>query len=236
MAMTPQAIQRYERQQLTAAIAAHGGAWTLASLSRALGRNAAYLQQYMNRHSPRRLPETDRHQLAELLLVPHHELCAPDIASAHLSADRSADLSMISVPFFDIKAAAGPASIPQDYQEANAASWQFDAAVLRQIGHSGMDHLRLLRVRGDSMAPQLLDGDVILMDQGQTDIRPSGIFVLDDGHGLVVKQLEWLDRGDASGTAPRIRIISTNPAYAPYRRAVSDIRIIGRVIWMSRPL
>ena len=41
----------------------------LATLSRVLGRNPAYLQQYLMRGSPRELPERDRARLAEYLGV-----------------------------------------------------------------------------------------------------------------------------------------------------------------------
>ena len=67
---------------------------------------------------------------------------------------------------------------------------------------------------------------------GQNHPRPSGIFVLDDGHGLVVKRLEFVSHKQEA----RVRIISSNMNFVPYRRKFSEIRIIGRVIWMARPL
>ncbi|MEG8054010.1 hypothetical protein QP185_13485 [Sphingomonas aerolata] len=47
---------------------------SLAALSAMLGRNAAYLQQYVKRGSPRRLAEDDRRLLAQYLGVEDHVL------------------------------------------------------------------------------------------------------------------------------------------------------------------
>jgi hypothetical protein len=51
---------------------------SLASLSRMLGRNAAYLQQYVERGTPRRLSEDDRLKLAKHFRVDERELGARD--------------------------------------------------------------------------------------------------------------------------------------------------------------
>lgn len=60
-----------------AMLAADRGA-SLAGLSRMIGRNAAYLQQYVERGSPRRLGEDDRLALAQHFLVDERELGARD--------------------------------------------------------------------------------------------------------------------------------------------------------------
>ena len=48
----------------------------LARLSRLLGRNHAYLQQFVRRGTPKRLPEDLRRDLARILAVPESELGA----------------------------------------------------------------------------------------------------------------------------------------------------------------
>lgn len=50
---------------------------TLAAVSRAVGRNHAYLHQFINRRTPRRLPEEVRHLLAECLGVDEQSLLDP---------------------------------------------------------------------------------------------------------------------------------------------------------------
>src|SRR5918992_1375634 len=57
-----------------------------ASLSRLIGRNPAYVQQYIKRGSPKRLDEQDRRLLARYFGVPETLLGAPD----RRGADREA--------------------------------------------------------------------------------------------------------------------------------------------------
>lgn len=51
---------------------------SLASLSCLIGRNAAYLQQYVTRGSPRKLDEDDRRLLAQRLQIDERELGAQE--------------------------------------------------------------------------------------------------------------------------------------------------------------
>ena len=51
---------------------------TLCAASRAIGRNAAYLQQFVERGSPRRLPEDARLQLAQRWQIDERQLGARD--------------------------------------------------------------------------------------------------------------------------------------------------------------
>jgi hypothetical protein len=51
---------------------------SLTSLSLKLGRNSAYLQQFVGRGSPRRLPEDERRMLAITLNVDERQLGARD--------------------------------------------------------------------------------------------------------------------------------------------------------------
>jgi hypothetical protein len=48
--------------------------YDLKAASMALGKNAAYLQQYLNRGTPKVLPEAVRRDLARLLKVPESEI------------------------------------------------------------------------------------------------------------------------------------------------------------------
>ncbi|MGC6516395.1 MAG: S24 family peptidase [Candidatus Puniceispirillaceae bacterium] len=219
-----------ERHYLLKAIKATKRQWSLARLSEALGRNPAYLHQYLYRQSPRLLSEDDRHKLGRILSISQAKLrpaSAPDLA------DTSDDIAQI--PLLDIETAAGAASIIDDTAETGFQSWPFQTAILRTLPHSHISHLRLITVRGDSMSPVLEDGDIIMIDTGQTDPHKEGIFVLDDGHGLVVKRLSLI-HDKSSKDPPRLRISSANPAYVPYRRALEDVRILGHVIWMARTM
>ena len=49
---------------------------SLAALSRMIGRNSSYLQQYITKGSPRKLEEEDRRRLADFFAVSESELAA----------------------------------------------------------------------------------------------------------------------------------------------------------------
>ena len=51
---------------------------SLSALSRKIGRNVSYLQQFIERGTPRRLPEEDRRNLAIALNIDERQLGARD--------------------------------------------------------------------------------------------------------------------------------------------------------------
>ena len=64
------------RERLTELAASRNA--SLAALSRMIGRNASYLQQFVTKGSPRKLEEEDRRKLADFFAVAESELGAPD--------------------------------------------------------------------------------------------------------------------------------------------------------------
>jgi phage repressor protein C with HTH and peptisase S24 domain len=90
--------------------------------------------------------------------------------------------------------------------------------------------LRMMHVKGDSMVPTLLSGDAVLVDMNLRAPNPPGIFVLDDGIGLVAKRLEHIPYSDP----PAVRVISDNKHYPEYERTADEIHIIGRIRWFAR--
>ena len=66
----------------------------------------------------------------------------------------------------------------------------------------------------------------------QPETQPPGIFILDDGVGLVAKRIEIIP----STTPQMLRISSENSAYSSYQRRIDEVHIIGRVVWFARRL
>jgi len=62
------------RRRIIAAIAATSPRLSLKQLSRAIGRNDAYMQQFLHRGTPRYLPENARHRLAACLGLDQRQL------------------------------------------------------------------------------------------------------------------------------------------------------------------
>lgn len=191
-----------------------------AGLSRLLGRNPAYVQQYIKRGTPRRLAEEDRRRLARYFGVEEALLGAP-------LPDTKAG-GMVPVPRLDIGAAAGAGAFDGD--ERARGHIAFDAAWLRGVASGAPDLLSIIRVAGDSMVPALADGDEILVDRGDAGGRlRDGIYVLRIEGTLVVKRL-------ALNPATRtVSVRSDNPAYPGWPDCALDaIDIVGRVVWTGR--
>ena len=192
----------------------------LAALSRLLGRNAAYVHQYLNRGSPKRLAERDRRLLAEYFGIDEAVLGAPP-------RDRPVD-RLVPVGRLDLRAAAGAGAFAEG--ERPIAHIAFDPGWLRRVARGRPEQLALIRVAGESMAPTLGDGDDILIDRGDGAERlRDGIYVLRLEGALVVKRL-------AIG-ADGVTIGSDNPAWAdlpPVPR--SELDLVGRVVWTGRRL
>lgn len=90
--------------------------------------------------------------------------------------------------------------------------------------------LLLLEVSGDSMAPTLGEGDLVLADLRETRARIDGVYVLREQNDLVVKRLQRRRFGAA------LTIRSDNPAYQPMAISPGAINIVGRVIWSGKAL
>ena len=191
-----------------------------ASLSRMLGRNIAYIQQFIKRGSPRRLPEEDRRTLARYFNVDEAVLGGPP-------ASASAD-GLVPVPRLDIGASAGPGAL--DGNEDRLGRIGFDPAWLRRLGVGSSAALSLVRVEGDSMAPTLADGDEILVDSGDDARRlRDGIYVLRIEDALVVKRIAV---NPAGGT---VSVRSDNSAYPGWPDCDPEaLGIVGRVVWVGR--
>ena len=73
-----------------------------------------------------------------------------------------------------------------------------------------------------------MGGGAVVVEDGDTP----GIFVLDDGMGLVAKRLEHIANSDP----PAVRVISDNGFYSPYERTADEIHIVGRIRWFAREI
>jgi len=195
-----------------------------ASISGMLGKNPAYIQQYIRRGSPKKLDEDDRRKLADFYGVDEKLLGAPD---KHPKLRAGAANDLVQVKQLNLGASAGPGSLADD---DFAGAMAFDPKWLKQLG-ADPSKLSLISVDGDSMDPTLCDGDDIMVDHSaaETAIR-DGIYVLRMDDVLLVKRL-------AVGPSGKISIRSDNRQYPDWDDVnVADVNIIGRVVWTGRRL
>lgn len=192
---------------------------SLASLSRMIGRNDTYLQQYVTKGSPKKLEEEDRRKLATFLGIKESSLGAPQDNSYDAPRSRG---DWVDVPRLAIDASAGPGSTA--VEEAPFDTFRFSR---RWLAEHGLDGARLssIRVVGDSMEPLLREGDEVLVDRREQPFR-DGVHVVRLDDSLLVKRV-------ASRGAGQFSLLSQNLAYPPIQVSADDFAIVGRVVWKS---
>ncbi len=190
-----------------------------AGLSRLIGRNAAYIQQYIRRGTPKRLKEEERRTLARYFGVSESLFGGP--------AGQPAE-GMVAVPRSLASAAAGAGA--HGAEDEARPYFAFDPQWLKHLTAAPAEALSMIKVQGDSMAPTLNDGDDILLDTSRCG-QPlrDGIYVLRVDDSLLVKRLAVHPLGK------RVTVQSDNPAYPDWPDCTLDtIHCIGRVIWAGR--
>jgi phage repressor protein C with HTH and peptisase S24 domain len=192
-----------------------------AGLSRMLGRNPAYIQQFVRRGVPRRLKEEERRKLARYFSISESLLGGP-------AEQVEAGGSLVSVNRHPVAVSAGPGAIVSE--ELGKPYFGFGERWLKALTATPPSRLSIVRVEGDSMSPTLNAGDEILVDLDDCDERlRDGIYVLRIDDALVVKRLALNPIGR------RLTVQSDNPAYPDWPDCGFDeINCIGRVIWASR--
>src|SRR6476661_9337880 len=192
-----------------------------AGLSRMLGRNPAYIQQFVRRGVPKRLKEEERRKLARYFSISESLLGGPP-------DDPAIPNGLLSIKRHPVTVSAGPGAIVTE--ELGKPCFAFDERWLKALTPTAPSNLSIVRVEGDSMAPTLNAGDDILVDLGDCAERlRDGIYVLRIDDALVVKRIALNPLGK------RVTIQSDNPAYPDWPDCSLDqIKCIGRVIWSGR--
>lgn len=89
----------------------------------------------------------------------------------------------------------------------------------------------LMDIFGNSMEPEMKDGDTILIDESQKDILAGAIYAVGIDDTIMVKRVEKHPN--------KLVLLSDNKDYSPIylqSNEISSVRIIGKVIWISREL
>jgi len=202
---------------------------SLAEASLAIGRNKAYLHQYFSRRMPRVLSHQDSEALGKLLgsdpaEFRHDELPAPKPWTGKRRKTPAAAPALATVMEVEVEASAGPGAFAEEFVQERAR-WRLPEVMVRHEGHADPDALRILRVRGNSMEPELRDGDRVVVDTARRIPVTGELFVLWDGTGLVVKRVAGLS---ADGM---LSLLSANPDYPAYECRAEEAHIVGKVVW-----
>ena len=194
--------------------------------SLAMGRNHAYLHQFIYKGSPKNLQPADRKALAGVLGV-NEELLLPTAPESGMVQLEEGEF--VPIPAYDVAASAGHGRLIQ--QENIRYHLCFQRNWLSRVSSAPTSELAIIHVEGDSMEPTLSDGDTVLVDLTESYPRRDGIFVIGYEDHLMVKRLR------IDPVRQKLAIISDNPLYS----AVEDIaphalNVIGKVIWLGRRL
>ena len=121
---------------------------------------------------------------------------------------------------------AGPGLTPTDqvdFQLAFRNDW------LEKYG--GVNQLVALEVEGDSMAPELKEKDVVLINKNIKEVSlGGGIYAIKWKGNIQVKRLQ------VNPQAGTVLIKSDNPSYETLETNLDDIEIEGKIIWFGREI
>ncbi|MXY66907.1 MAG: LexA family transcriptional regulator [Gammaproteobacteria bacterium] len=232
---------------------------TMREASLAIGRHGTYLHQFLVRGSPKVLGFRDAEKLAVILGCDSRELHHAELpqrrrftrkgGASRMATGAKAGLAVsvrgpedypeesgglpepvVRIPEVAMEASAGPGAFAGEHV-TERAHWFLPESMVRYEGNAVPGDLRLLRVRGESMEPELSDGDRLVVDTAPARPVSGEMCVLWDGSGLVVKRIEYLPE---PGSPSRLRLKSANPDYADYDCLAQDTHLVGRVVWSIR--
>lgn len=133
---------------------------------------------------------------------------------------------LVWIPHYNVELGAGPA-----FALDNSQIQQYRAFEQDYIRAHGLDKTKLsvCKVRGDSMAPRIHDGDLVLVDHRPLSAYVDDIYAIRYGNNEgVIKTLQFLPGN-------RVKVISENRKYDPFELdladAGDDFAIIGRAVW-----
>lgn len=152
-----------------------------------------------------------------------------DISLPEFFACKDATLPDIEfVPLVKAVPRAGTGGLETDGEQIRLYSFH-SSFLLRK--HGTVKTMRLFQVAGDSMEPTLYDGDMIMINQNECNVRTGYIYLLRMGDELMVKRLETRPGGV-------LLIRSDNTSYDPIPVNVAEldgeIHIFGRMVWSCR--
>ena len=194
-------------------------------LAEAVGLSLTTIQQYENGQLPK---GSHAVRLAEALdcsldwLLAGRGDCGGGIVD-------TAEARLMMVPMAEARLSAGTGSFETGGEVLRHYAFRWD--FLHRKGNPSQ--MVLLRVSGDSMQPQIMHNDVVLIDQGQRDPVPGRIYAVG------VEDMVYLKVVNAM--PGRLILTSFNPDYAPIEAETGEqladlVRVIGRAVWVGREL
>lgn len=137
------------------------------------------------------------------------------------------DADLIMIPMVEAILSAGTGSLETSGESERTYAFRRD--FIQRKGNP--KHMVLMRVRGDSMQPEIMNNDVVLLDQSKNQATPGPIFAVGFEDAIYLKRIDFLPG--------KVILKSVNPEYPPVeldiRGQTEDLfRVIGQVLWVGR--
>ncbi len=142
-----------------------------------------------------------------------------------LTIDNDEDTKFKNIPKVKARLCAGGGSF--EVGAEIEGYYAFQREWLRAKGLA--DKMVLMDIFGNSMEPELKDGDTILIDESQKDVLAGAIYAVGIDDTIMVKRVEKYPN--------KLVLLSDNKDYAPIylqNEEIDNARIIGKVIWICR--
>ena len=183
---------------------------TLKSLSLKLGKNQAYLHQYIYRQSPKILPEAIRFNLSRLLDI-NERFLRPEHTEA-LPSNKN-----VSIPYLDHPSqrhySDGPWFLPETFFQGRITSTS--------------DDIKLVVIGDNTATLNIKSGDVVMLDTADKTPLRAGYFGIDMGDHIRVRHLEQVSIVDQ-------RVMVSNADSTAYEMLAYVVAIHGRVIFHAQ--
>ncbi|QQN74050.1 S24 family peptidase [Croceicoccus sp. YJ47] len=183
---------------------------TYASISRLLGRNSAYIQQFIKRGSPVRLDQSDIALLALHFDVPVEMLGGKEGPTV-------GQRSIVKVPLLN------------GTGNDSRSQWRLvDAAWLGRLCDQPAS-VAILPIVGEAMEPTLCNGDEVMISRVrfQESVR-EGLYAIRGSSEIFVRRIA------IDPTKNRLTVLTDHPAYPSWQGIQrKGVDIVGRVIWIG---
>ena len=200
-----------------------------ADASLAVGRNKAYLSQYLSHGMPRVLSFQDSAALTELLdcdpaLLRHAGLPPPRRWKRRKPRPPS---GLAAVPEIAIDPSARADARGEKPRVREKARWQMPDAMIREEFRAEPANLRIARASGEAMEPALRAGDRLVVDTARRLPGAAALFVSRLSGGFEVSRVERIDGTDP----PTLRLSCAHPDYPDRTYLSEENDILGEAIW-----
>lgn len=152
----------------------------------------------------------------------------PDPSYRIVEVSEPQNPNTVRIDILDVEASAGNGAYLSP-TEQGLLSQEFDLTFFRQqFGRADAKHLKLITVKGDSMAPTLESGDLLYVDISENYFAADGLYVFTFDGQTFIKRLQKVGK--------EMLVISDNPTYKEWTFTQDDdVFIHGRAIF-SMPM